>query len=145
MFRVSKLACRLAVAGFLAIAVAGKANAELPPGSYNALRAGAGEVLIVEVTKAVTTTVDGPNTVTLTAKVLHADKSSTKLKAGSEITIQYVTPKAGVPIMGPRQPMMLAKGDVRVAYLRMDPKTKKYSLAAHGMSFTADIEKVILN
>ena len=118
------------------------AAAELAPGSYNAMKAEAGEVVIVEVTNAVSTAVDGPNTVTLTAKVLHVDKTSSKVKAGDTITIQYVTPKEGIKVMGPKPQPMLAKGNVRVGYLNWDAATNSYGIAAHGLSFDAQVGQV---
>jgi len=135
---MSKLLLSLTTAAL----VVGFASAALPPGSYNALRAEAGEVVIVEVTKAVTTAVNGPNTVTLTAKVLHVDKSSSKVKVGDTITIQYVTPKEGLQIAGPKPQPMLTKGDVRVGYLNWDAATKSYAIAAHGWSFDGQIENL---
>jgi hypothetical protein len=122
------------------MAAAAVAKAELPPGAYNELRAGAEEVLIIEVSESVTTLppVGSPTTITLTAVVKFAEKSATKLKAGDTITVEYGIPGAGA--VGPVPPVMLKKGDIRVAYLNFDGKATKYAIAAHGLSFSAVIE-----
>jgi hypothetical protein len=132
---IQKLLVRLAaVAAFMAASPA-SSRAEISPAGYNQLRADAKEVLIIEVTKWQTTAVNGPNTVTVTAKVLYAEKSDSNLKAGAVITIEYITPAPGV--IGPKPPDPLKASDVRVVYLNKG--AKNYEIVAHGNSFKAEI------
>jgi len=102
------------------------------------LRDGAGEVLVIEVTESKTTLppVGSPTTVTAAAVVKHVESSATKLKVGDAIKLEYGIPGAGA--VDP--PVMLKEGDVRVAYLNFDAKTKTYSTAANGKSFSGVIE-----
>ena len=110
------------------------AQAALPPGSYGKLRAQAQEKLRIKIT-GVEQQGTGPKLqVIFTAEVLAAERSATGLKPGDQITIQsYHWTKS---YAGPKNPPVLPKGWVGVAYLnKAKGSGKNYELAAYGESF----------
>lgn len=116
--------------------LAGPARAELPPGSYNALRVEAEEALIVEIETV--SSKEGQNgrlDVVLTAKVIGVERTKTSLKKGGKITIRYRTldPAKKQPFTGPRQLPVLKKGEVYPAFL--NAKDGAFEPAAYGESF----------
>jgi hypothetical protein len=130
---ILSLAALLATLVFMA-----RAQAALPPGSYDKLKAEAQEKLRIRIVE-VDQQGKGPKLkVTFTAQVLQVERSATGLKPGEQITIQsYRWTKS---YAGPKNPPVLPKGWVGVAYLnKAQGKTpgpiKNYSLAAFDASF----------
>ncbi len=114
------------------------AQAELPPGSYDKLKAGAQEKLKVKII-GVDQPGKGPKLkVIFSAEVLAVERSATGLKPGDKITIQsYRWTKS---YAGPKNPPVLPKGWVGVAYLnkakgKAQGPGPTYKLAAYGESF----------
>lgn len=112
-------------------------HAELPPGSYDTLRAEAPEVLIIEVLQVKTKAGQQNQTeVVVNAKVLHVEQSASRLRAGSNIEIIYT--RHNTPIPGPRPVPVLTEKSVVPAFLKKGPV---YEPAAHGMSFIMKPER----
>jgi hypothetical protein len=108
--------------------------AALPPGSYDKLKAQAQEKLKIKVVE-VKQQGKGPKLkVTFAAEVLQVERSATGLKPGDRITIQsYRWTRS---YAGPKNPPVLPKGWVGVAYLnKATGSGKNYKLAAYGESF----------
>src|SRR4051794_1516902 len=83
---------------------ASHARAELPPGSYDQLRIGAEEALILEVESVNTKDLrDYRMEVVLTARVLKVERSKAGLKKGGKVTIRYdrLDTTKGPPQPGP--------------------------------------------
>lgn len=110
------------------------AQAALPPGSYDKLKAGAQEKLKIKVVEVAKQGKDPKLKVTFTAQVLAVERSATGLKPGDQITIQsYRWTKR---YAGPKNPPILPKGWVGIAYLNKAPGPgPNYKLAAYGDSF----------
>jgi hypothetical protein len=129
--------------GLLTSGVLPIAKAELPPGSYDKLRKGAGEMLVIEIIGVKQRTV--PNyqiEVTLQAKVLKVEQSLTGLKPGAEVVISYTERdlvnrplSAGPPPTGARPVPILERGSVYPAFLNRASNGKSYEPAAYGESF----------
>ncbi len=120
----------------LTLILAPFARAELPPGSYDALRLNAEEAVIIEV-EAVKTKDGkvGQTEVIVEARVVAVERSKTHLKKGGKITIRYESiDKSKTPgSVGPRQIPILKKGDFYPAFL--NEKEKVFGPAAYGESF----------
>ena len=92
----------LAVLSVLSAAPAGRA--ELPPGAYDRLRAGAGEAVIIRV-NAIRIAATAPGmAVTLDATVLGVERSKAGLKPGDAIAVRYLIPTKPVPGPAPTPP-----------------------------------------
>lgn len=116
----------------LVFGLSGTTRAELPPGSYDKLRKGAKEVLIIEI-KTIKPKVGATSTeYTVEANVRSVETSDTKLTKRSTITIVYTVHKP--PYAGPRQVPDLEKGGLYPAFL--EKVDGNYVPAAHGMSFS---------
>jgi len=116
------------------------AQAALPPGSYEKLKAEAQEKLKIKIV-GVEQQGKGPKLeVIFTAEVLAVERSASGLKPGDRITIQsYRWTKS---YAGPTNPPVLPQGWVGVAYLNQAKGKAKgpgqnYTLAAYGESFEA--------
>ena len=126
----------LSLVTLLAVVFGAIAQAELPPGSYDKLKAGAQEKLKIKIV-GVEQQGKGPRMkVIFTAAVLQVKCSATGLKPGDHITIQsYRWTKS---YAGPKNPPVLPKGWEGVAYLnKAKSSNKNYRLAAYGESFEA--------
>ena len=115
----------LAVAAILSFATF--AQAELPPGSYNKLRADAEEALTIQVTDIAR---NSDNQVYVSAKVLGVERSKSGLKKGDSIRLKYSPAK---PKVGPAPPPIPEKDGVYPAFL--NKKGDDFEPAAHGSSF----------
>lgn len=112
------------------------ACAELPPGSYNKLRADADEAIIIHVTDVKIALMGGDQSVTVEAKVLAVERSKNGLKKGDTITIVYTI--LGKPVVGPLPVPLLEKGEDYPAFL--NKKGQIYEPAAYGWSFKMTLE-----
>jgi hypothetical protein len=129
----------LLVAVLVTFAVVSTAHTELPPGSYEKLKAEAQEKLKVKIV-AVEQQAQSDRylEVLFTAEVLAVERSETGLKPGDTIQIQsYRWTKS---YAGPKNPPLLPVGWIGIAYLnKADDEAKDadnvYSLAAYGDSF----------
>lgn len=110
-------------------------RAELPPGSYDRLRAVAPEALVIEVVNVGRKLGDqGRTAVIMQAKVLTVERSKTGLKKGDIISIHY-TRIEQLGVVGPRQVPLLEKGGIYPAFLQKGDKDKVYEPTAYGESF----------
>lgn len=108
-------------------------HAELPPGSYDSLRAEAPEALIIEVVGVRSAPKPSNSTeVVARARVLHVERTKAGLKSGAMIEIRYTRPNASIP--GPRPIPVLSEKSVSPAFLRKG-EGKEFEPAAYGMSF----------
>jgi hypothetical protein len=113
------------------------AQAEIPPGSYDKLRIGAEEALIIKVVT-VNRRLSGNREFTLRfvkAKVVAVQRSKQDLKPGTEISIVYETQNPNSNMTGPRQLPILQEGRYYPAFLNISDNKKDYSPAAYGESF----------
>ena len=114
--------------------------AELPPGSYDTLRAEAPEVLIIEVMQVKTKAEKQNQTeVMVIAKVLYVEHTVSRLRAGSNIEIIYTRSNTSVP--GPRPIPVLTDRSIVPADLKKSPSGPAFEPAAHGMSFVMKPER----
>jgi hypothetical protein len=113
----------------------GVSRAELPPGTYDNLRIGATEALIVQVLSVKTQKESeaGVLRVTIKAKAIAVQRSKTGVKKGSEISIQYTHDSRNIP--GPRKIPVLTKGEIYPAFLSRSDNAKIYQPVAYGESF----------
>ena len=124
----------------LALLVAGMspARAELPPGSYDALRRDAEEALIIEVEAVHTKEVRaGMTNVMVEARVVAVERSRAGLKKHGKLTIRYESvdrAKLATPMAGPRTLPVLRKGESYPAFLK-DMGKGEFEPAAYGESF----------
>lgn len=121
---------------FMATLVHQAARAELPPGSYDKLRAEAPEALVIEVSSVEKQEIEpGKIAVTVEASVLAVERSKDGVKKGDKITIKYTHIDTTVikNWAGPRPIPILAKGGVYPAFLKKDGKV--FTPVAHGESF----------
>lgn len=130
MKRLAALLCLMTVAGLT--------YAELPPGSYDKLRAEADDALVIQVTGVNVDTKSTAREVTVQAKVLGVERSKSGLKKGDNITFNYRISTVQVP--GPRPIPLLVKGDVYPAFLKT--MGKSLEPAAYGESFKMTPEAV---
>jgi hypothetical protein len=115
------------------------ANAELPPGSYERLKAHAQEKLKVKITEVhKEKKSERKLDVTFKAEVVEVLRSDFGLKPGSRITIHSYRWTGSYA--GPKNPPLLSVGWVGMAYLdKLENSSKyaddNYTLAAYGDSF----------
>ena len=138
--RIGRPSTPLLVAGLLvSITVMTTAYAELPPGSYEKLKASAQEKLKVKIVaveeKAQS---DRRLDVQFTAEVLKVERSKSGLRPGDKIQIRSYHWTKGY--LGPKNPPLLPVGWVGIAYLNKEDGNAKdtgtiYSIAAYGDSF----------
>jgi hypothetical protein len=121
------------LAGLLAAA----ARAALPPGSYDALRIKASEVLIIEVKAVTTQDVDSARTaVRAEVEVLAVERTGDGLEIGDFMVIEYTTVNPAAPgWVGPRQAPVLTKGGIYPAFLQKAKTGATFEPAAYGASF----------
>jgi hypothetical protein len=135
-------------------------SAELPPGSIDAMKKEAQEVVEVEVTAVETPGTKGPHkTVIYTATVLKVERSKANIKSGASIQIKsYFLSRPKVKpltnpnptpeefaqfiesheiIVGPKPPPFLNKGWKGKIYLNAGNNGGRFNIAAHGHSFEA--------
>jgi hypothetical protein len=119
----------------------GIARAELPPGTYDDLRIGASEALIVQILSVKTKkgSEAGLLGVTVKAKAIAVQRSKTGVKKGSEISIQYTNDSRNIP--GAREIPVLKKGEIYPAFLSRSNNAKIYQPVAYGESFNMTPEK----
>ena len=115
-------------------------RAELPPGSYDKLRAEAQEALTGEVLSVETKELEvGKTEVVAEMKVTAVKRSKADLKKGDTLTVKYVhidsTKLKG--FAGPRPVPILKKGETCTAFLNKKDDEETYEPAAYGESFTA--------
>ena len=124
----------LSLVTLLALVFGAVAQAELPPGSYDKLKAGAQEKFKIKIVGVEQQGKDPKMTVIFTAEVLQVERSATGVKPGDRITIQsYHWTKS---YAGPKNPPVLPEGWEGVAYLnKAKGSNKNYRLAAYGGSF----------
>lgn len=132
--RTRKLSMLVLVSLLAAMVLPALVAAELPPGSYDKLKAEAQEKLKIKIVGVEQEGTGGKLKVTFTAKVLQVERSASGLKAGDKITIHsYRWTKS---YAGPKNPPLLPQGWVGVAYLNQAQGAgKDYKLAAYGESF----------
>jgi hypothetical protein len=131
------LSITLLFPGLLTSGILPIAKAELPPGSYDKLRKGAGEMLVIEIMTVQQKAISGNKIeVTLQAKILRVEQSRTGLKPGVQMVISYseFDPKANRPA-GARPVPILERGGVYPAFLNRANNGKSYEPAAYGESF----------
>src|SRR5207249_1387463 len=103
----------LLLAALPAFTLCPPARAELPPGSYNTLRAEAQEALVIEVSDVRTEERKrGETAVVVEAKVLGVERSASKLKRGDTLQIRYTHHDLSKldGFAGPRPVPILRKG-----------------------------------
>jgi hypothetical protein len=113
------------------------AQAEIPPDSYDKLRIGAEEALIIKVV-AVDRRLSGNREfrlISVKAKVVAVQRSKKGLKPGSEISIVYESQNPNSTMPGPRRIPILGEGAYYPAFLNISNDQKTYSPAAYGESF----------
>ncbi len=134
--RTRKLSMPVLVTLLVAMVLPALVAAELPPGSYDKLKAEAQEKLKIKIVGMEQEGTGGKLKVTFTAEVLQVERSASGLKAGDKITIHsYRWTKS---YAGPKNPPLLPQGWVGVAYLNQAQGAgKDYKLAAYGESFEA--------
>lgn len=140
--RSCKVPFALAALGVV-IVLGSIAYAELPPGSYDKLRADAEEAVIIEVTAVTAKTSGAKTSVRVEAKLLGVERSKAKLKSGQRITIDYqsIDIKKTRGFAGPRQAPILKQGGVYPAFLNKVEDKAGFELAAYGASFEMTPEK----
>ncbi len=106
------------------------ARAELPPEVYEVMQKASSEALTIEV---VAVKSEGAS-ITVSAKIVSVERSSSGLKAGDEIRINYEVVQHLEPIVGPSQPIIVKAGGRYLAYLAGTDPTEPFSLAARGKS-----------
>lgn len=106
-------------------------HAELPPGSYNKLRAEAEEAVIIQVKGVQIALMGGDKSVTVEGKVLAVERSKNGVKKGDTVIITYTI--LDKPVVGPLPVPLLEKDDVYPAFLNKNDKN--YEPAAYGWSF----------
>jgi hypothetical protein len=111
--------------------------AELPPGSYDKLRAEAEDAIIIEVSSVTAKAINaGWTEVVVTAKVLSIERSARALKKGATVTIRYESrDPAKVKIPGPRPIPVLKPGEICPAFLNRNVGRGDFEPAAYGLSF----------
>ncbi len=117
---------------------ASSGNAALPPGSVEAKKKSASEVLVIEVITVEEGTRKGVNVpVFLTSKVVSVEKSKTGLKPGKVIRIEsFRRAKLSLPVAGPVAPSSTPKGwKGRVYLAKRESADKPFPLAVYGHSF----------
>lgn len=142
-YRAKLLVAVVFATSFLFVCLAKNAHAELPPGSYDALRKKAKEAVIIQVTAVEKQPVKaGIIKVTLKAKILHVERSKTNLKKMQTIVIKYthIDPRK-VRFVGARPVPLLKQGEVYPAFLNPAKQGKFYQPAAYGESFRMTPEK----
>lgn len=107
-------------------------RAELPPGSYDTLRAEAPEALLVEVLGVRRAVKGNATEVLAVARVLHVERTRAGLKPGATVEIRYIHQNSNVP--GPRPVPLLAEKSIMPAFLKKG-EGKDFEPAAYGMSF----------
>jgi hypothetical protein len=113
------------------------AQAEIPPGSYDKLRIGAEEALIIKVIK-VNKKLSSNREVTLIsvkAMVVAVQRSKKGIKPGREISIVYESQNPNSTMTGPRRIGVLEEGAYYPAFLNISDNQKTYRPAAYGESF----------
>ena len=121
-----------------------RAGAELPPGSYDALRAAAQECLAIRVLSVVTTVEEQDaetgfirHSLLISATVTHAKRTASGVEAGDTVQIDSYHIDPGTSgWVGPAIPPILAEGWTGDAYLNQVDTDPAYELAAYGRSFT---------
>ena len=122
----------------VAIAAAGGARAELPPGSYDELRVKADEAVILEVESVKAADLGrGRLEVTVAARVLAVERSKAGLKPGRRIATRYESPAASnvYKRQGPRPVPILKEHATCPAFLNARPGKPEWEPAALGESF----------
>ena len=123
-----------------AVVLGTETRAELPPGSYDKLRAEAQEALTVEVLSVETKELEvGKTEVVAEMKVTAVKRSKAELKRGDTLTVKYVhiDPTKLQGFAGPRPVPILKKGKTYPAFLNKNEDEATYEPAAYGESFTA--------
>jgi hypothetical protein len=136
LFRI--LSVGIVFSGLLTSGMLPVAKAELPPGSYDKLREGATEILVIEIMAVQQKVIPGNKVeVTLQAKVLGVEQSRTGLKPGAQMVISYTEfdPKAKNRPPGARPVPILERGSIYPAFLNRASNGKSYEPAAYGESF----------
>ena len=129
----------LLVAVHVLLALVTTASAELPPGSYEKLKADAQEKLKIKIVAVEEKSQsDRRLDVQFTAEVLAVERSKSGLRPGDKIQIKSYHWTKGY--VGPKNPSLLPVGWVGIAYLnKADGNAKDagkvYSIAAYGDSF----------
>lgn len=121
---------------FLVPSLAGTALAAPPPGTYDALRIEAPEVLIIEVLSVRAGEPERWTTpIRVEARVLAVERSASGLAKGDRLTIEYgfIDPEA--MIVGPRRVPMLVESGIYPAFLETAEGRRAYRPAAYGASF----------
>ena len=124
--------------GALAFTLLINARAELPPSVYEEMKRGAGEVVVVKVSKV--SQGDSKSAgqriqLTYEASVIRVIRSQSGLRPNAKITIQSSYYRFGPGEVGPSNPRRLKKDDVVMAYLQKWNKAGDYKIAAGGHSF----------
>ncbi len=124
--------------------LAGPAFAELPPGSYNALRAEADEALLIEVESVATKALKpGWTDVVVSARVVAVERSKAGTKKGEKVAIRYKSldrDKVEKPVLGASSVPILAKGEFYPAFLKKAEGEQGFEPAAYGSSFAMSPE-----
>lgn len=110
------------------------AHAELPPGSYDALKAKAEEAVIITVESVTAANKAERIDVVVRAKVVAVERSKAGLKKDGVFTFHYSTPAEGKQMPGPRPVPLLKKGETYPAFL--NGVNNGFEPAAYGESFT---------
>ena len=124
--------------GALAFTLLVNARAELPPSVYEEMKRGAGEVVVVKVSKVSqgdSKSVGQRIQLTYEASVIRVIRSKSGLRPNAKITIQSSYYRFGRGEVGPSNPRRLKKDDVVMAYLQKWKKAGDYKIAAGGHSF----------
>ena len=124
--------------GALAFTLLVNARAELPPSVYKEMKRGAGEVVVVKVSKVSqgdSKSVGQRIQLTYEASVIRVIRSKSGLRPSAKITIQSSYYRFGPGEVGPSNPRRLKKDDVVMAYLQKWKKAGEYKIAAGGHSF----------
>ena len=129
----------VAVAVCFATFVPTEVRAELPPGSYEKLRAEAQEAITGKVLSVETKELEpGRTEVVAEIKVTGVERSKVGLKKGDVVTVKYVhIDPAKLPgFAGPRPIPILKNGKIYPAFLNKVEGEASYEPAAYGASFT---------
>lgn len=113
-------------------------RAELPPGSYEKLRAEAQEAITGKVLSVETKELEAGRTEVVAVLLVTAvERSKSGLKNGDEVTVKYVhIDTAKLPgFAGPRPVPILEKGKTYPAFLNKLKEEEIYEPAAYGESF----------
>lgn len=130
-------ACALRVL-FVLVVLLATLRAELPPDACRSMQSKAPEALRVTIEK-VTVTRSKEKKATVSkisaqARVNEVKRTATKLKPGDTVQISYQHRRHNVPMAGPSEPEIIAKGRAYPAFLRKG-EGGKYNVAAGGYSF----------